>query len=128
MRYDGADVSSLGAIAFGSIVGVLGTGAMLSRVDESRDALHELVVEVPAPRADPAAAALLRAYPRVRLQPRIRTTLDLRNGPVIFVDGVRIGVTADPGAVFESLDPNTVEHVSVRRGPDEPEIHIELKH
>jgi len=127
MRFDGSDVSSIGVIAFGSVVGLLGTGAMIERLDDAPDGRDEQVIELRAVPTDPTTEKLLETYPPIRLQPRIRPTVDLRNGPVIFIDGVRIGTTSDPRVVFDDLDPNAVERVSVRAGTDQPEIHIELK-
>lgn len=131
MRYDGADVSSLGAIAFGSLVGLLGTGLVMERLDDGRDARVEQRIEVRAVSTHPTTTELLLARGSMRLRPRVRTTVDLRNGPVIFIDGVRIEPTVTPDDALDALDPNDIESVEVRKNPDDPtpgEIRIRLKH
>jgi len=135
MRYDGADVSSLGAIAFGSLVGLLGTGLVMERLDDGRDARVEQRIEqrieVGALSTDPTTAKLLRTYPPIRLRPRVRTTVDLRNGPVIFIDGVRMEATMRPDDALEDLAASDIESIEVRKNPDDPtpgEIRIRLKH
>jgi len=131
MRYDGADVSSLGAIAFGSLVGLLGTGLVMERLDDGRDVRVEQRIEVRALSTDPTTAKLLRTYPPIRLRPRVRTTVDLRNGPVIFIDGVRMEATMRPDDALEDLAASDIESIEVRKNPDDPtpgEIRIRLKH
>jgi len=125
MRIDGSDVSSLGVIAFGALLGLLGTGAMLERLDEARS---PQTIDVRS--ADPTTVELLRARAGLRLQPGFRTKVDLRNGPVIFIDGVRVGVAGSLGEVLDDLDRNEVESVAVRAGPrgrTDPEIRIRLR-
>ena len=128
MRFDGSDVSSLGVITFGSFVGLVATGAMIARLDDARDVQ---VIEVPVLRTDPTARELLGARGSLRLRPSFRTNVDIRNGPVIFIDGVRLGVSTQPGAVIGDLDPDEVESVTVLEagagGRPDAEIHIELK-
>lgn len=130
MRYDGADVGSLGAIAFGTLAGLFGTGAALARLHDARETPTEQRIEVRGVQTHPTTTELLLARGSMRLRPRIRSTVDLRNGPVIFVDGVRIGVAGDPGDLLDDLDPNDIESIEVRKNPDDPtpgEIHIALK-
>lgn len=131
MRYDGADVSSLGAIAFGSLVGLLGTGLVMERLDDGRDTRVEQRIEVRPVSTHPTTTELLLARGSMRLRPRLPRTVDIRNGPVIFIDGVRIEATLRPDDALEDLDANDIESIEVRKNPDDPtpaEIHIELKH
>ena len=131
MRYDGADFSSLVAIAFGSLVGVVGTGLVVERLDDAGDTRTHQGIEVRAVPTHPTTTEQLLARGSMRLRPRVRTTVDLRNGPVIFIDGVRIEATVRPDDALEALDPNDIESIEVRKNPDDPtpgEIRIELKH
>jgi TonB-dependent Receptor Plug Domain len=130
MRFDGSDVSSLGAIAFGTALGLVATGAMMARLDASRDAPATRTIEVQAVPTDWTTAELLTARSRLQLRARVRTTVDMKNGPVIFIDGVRVGTTGDLGVVVDDFDPEAIASIEVRKGPDDlrpGEIHIELK-
>ena len=130
MRFDGSDVSSLGAIALGSLVGLVGTGLLIERFDDAQDVRTEQRIEVRAVRTHPTTTELLLARGSMRLRPRLPRA-DIRNGPVIFVDGVRIDAIATPDGVLDDLDPDDIQSIEVRKNPDDPrpgEIRIELKH
>ena len=131
MRFDGSDVSSLTAIALGSVVGLAATGALMARLDESRDVPAMETIEVQTVQTDRTTPRLLTEWNRVQLRARVRTTVDMKNGPVIFIDGVRVGTAGDLGVEVDDFDTDEIASMEVRKGPDDlgpGEIRIELKH
>jgi hypothetical protein len=133
MRFDRSDVSSLTAIAVGGMVALLGTGTLMARADDSRDQRVEVRrVEVTEARArGQAFTAEVRTgqeAERIRVDvPSVR----LSDGPVIYIDGVRMDVSAEPNRVLDGLDARAIETVTVLEagagGRSDAEVHIELK-
>lgn len=127
MSFDRSDVGSLTAIAFGGVVGLLGTGALVldAAPDDQRiDVRVEQVTQSRVRRGEVFTAEIRT----LRDQGIDLPNVTLGDRPAIYLDGVRI---EGDRMSLEDLDPRDIESIEVTKdgglGGRAAEVRIRLQ-